>query len=93
MHWSDGHLWKSWIEVANLPIEFHYKYAVQELSTLSIKRWEGGPNRIFDLTQIEDHLCSPENAYSVHTSSAYKFELNGNQYMYLREKEHLVIIL
>ncbi len=92
MHWSDGHLWKAWIQVSQLTNEFHYKYAIQDANTLGVKRWEGGPNRKFELTSIEEFLSSPQNAYSVRTSASYKFEIGALQLMYLREKEHLVIL-
>ena len=92
MHWSEGHIWKAWIQFDQLANEFHYKYAVQDSSTSIVKRWESGGNRSFDVISVEEYLSSPQNAYSVHTSASYKFEVGVLQLVYLREKEHLIII-
>lgn len=78
--------------MAQLPNEFHYKYAIQDSITQTVRRWEGGPNRRFELSTIEDHLSSPQNAYSVHVSSSYKFEAGSLQLIYIREKEHLIVV-
>ena len=91
MHWSEGHIWRGWLQMSQLPNEFSYKYAIQDPGAV-IKKWEPGPNRKFDLTMVEEFLCSPQNAYSVQMTNAYKFEIGSMQFVYNKEKEHLAVI-
>eukprot|EP00830_Metopus_es_P000437 TRINITY_DN10452_c0_g1_i1.p1 TRINITY_DN10452_c0_g1~~TRINITY_DN10452_c0_g1_i1.p1 ORF type:complete len:252 (-),score=58.71 TRINITY_DN10452_c0_g1_i1:40-795(-) len=91
MLWSEGHIWKSWLKKSQLPLAFHYKYAVVETTTQNAKRWEGGNNRYFCFYPIEEHLESPHLSYIIHATPVHKFTIGTTQMEYIREKEHLII--
>ena len=90
MHWSEGNLWKAWLPISELSNTFEYKYVMK--NSMDMWRWEEGENREIKVSEIEAYLSKPENAYSVQSSTRYKFKLENVKGVYIREKMHLMII-
>lgn len=92
MHWSDGNYWKTLIPVSELSNEFEYKYAIKDHNEINILKWENGKNRVFRISEIEEYLSMPENAYSIQISERYKFVIRDIEFVYIKAKMHLIII-
>jgi len=90
--WTDGHNWKGYIPARQLDESFEYKYVIQESSTQSVKKWEGGFNRKISVNAIQQMFDTPEIAEAIHKTEEYKFTYQNIKMIYSAHKMQLIIL-
>jgi hypothetical protein len=51
MTWNEGNFWK-----AQIPFQDYFEYKFVFLEHDKVKKWENGPNRVFDFSTIKTSL-------------------------------------
>ena len=91
MTWTEGHIWRASMPISKLGTVFEYKYAIQELSTKNIKKWENCCNKPMSIQDIELYLDRAEVAPFVSEVDEYSFEFKGMKMTYAKDKETLIL--
>ena len=93
LKWSEGHIWKGKIEIPNEVAFFSFKFVC--IGEDNLRRWEEGPNRLFDLRKFNtlNSLDDTDNAVYKLDCVWEHFSITFNIYYPLsNETEHLQII-
>jgi len=92
MRWTEGHVWKAFAYISELPQTFDYKYVIEDSNTWEVIQWEKGENREFSLTAIENEILNTQNESLIRNLDPCRIRIGAVNTVYVKEKKHLIVL-